>query len=89
MDVLRGYCAEAGRDFAKMDISIVMPAANLGVGEMFDSAGALDRTPQDAKRTIADYEAAGCHRMVVGLVDLTHGNYVSVLTTAAKGLGLI
>ena len=56
---------------------------------MFDSAGALDGTPQDAKQTISDYEAAGCHRMVVGLVDLTHENYVSVLTTAAKGLGLI
>jgi probable F420-dependent oxidoreductase len=89
MEVLRGMCAETGRDFDRMDISIVMPAANLGVGEMFDSAGALDGTPRDAKTLIADYEAAGCHRMVVGLVDLTHENYVPVLTTAARGLGLI
>ncbi len=87
--VLRGYCADSGRDFDKMDFSIVMPAANLGVGEMFDSAGALDGTPQDAARMIADYEAAGVHRVVVGLVDLTEENYRPVLETAARGLGLI
>ena len=89
MAVLRDYCAEAGRDFDRMDISIVMPAANLGVGEMFESAGALDGTPQDAARLTAEYEAAGVHRMVVGLVDLTKENYRPVLQTAAKGLGLI
>jgi alkanesulfonate monooxygenase SsuD/methylene tetrahydromethanopterin reductase-like flavin-dependent oxidoreductase (luciferase family) len=89
LGLLRGYCAESGRDFDRMDFSIVMPSANLGVGEMFDSAGTLDGTPHDAAQLVADYEAAGVHRVVVGLVDLTEENYRPVLETAAKGLGLI
>jgi len=56
---------------------------------MFDSAGALDGTPQDARQMAADYEAAGVHRMVVGLVDSHRGELPPVLETAAKGLGLI
>lgn len=89
LGVLRGYCAESGRDFGRMDFSIVLPAATLGVGERFDSAGALDDTPQDAKKLIGEYGAAGVHRMVIGLVDLTEENYRPVLETAAKGVGLV
>ncbi len=87
--VLRRYCAEAGRAFDAMDISIVMPAVNLGVGEAFDSMGAMDRTPQDGARMIAEYAEAGVHRVVVGLIDLSVENYRPVLEKAAKGLGLI
>lgn len=46
---LKKMCADAGRDFSRMDITMFRP---------------FER--EDIKRTFEEYEAAGCHRMVVG-----------------------
>jgi probable F420-dependent oxidoreductase len=86
---LRQFCDECGRDFRMLDISIVIPAVNLGIGEAFASMGTMDQTPGDARRLIADYAEAGVNRIVVGLVDLTTQNYARVLQTAAEGLNLV
>jgi probable F420-dependent oxidoreductase len=88
LETLRRCCADAGRDFDALEISIVLPAASLGVGEAFASMGEMDRTAHDAKTLIAEYARVGAHRVVVGLVDLTTQNYAEVLQSAAEGLGL-
>jgi hypothetical protein len=66
-----------------MDISIVLPASQLGVGEDFASQGALEIVPVDAGKLIDDYRAAGVDRIVLGVVDLTANNYRDVLERAA------
>jgi probable F420-dependent oxidoreductase len=85
---LKNMCKETGRDYGKMDISIVMPAVNLGVGAAFASMGNMDQTVQNTGELIAAYERVGVGRVVVGLIDLTPENYVAVLEEAAHGLGL-
>lgn len=88
MDVLRRFCDELGRDFAAMDISIVIPASQLGVGDDFASQGELEIVPIDAGKLIDDYAAAGVGRIVLGLEDLTEGNYEEVLERAAQAMVL-
>ena len=86
---LKGYCDEAGRDFAALDITLIVPAVHLGVGEAFASMGTIDRSAAIATRDmIARYEAAGVTRIIVGMVDMTEETYVEALETAAAGLGL-
>ncbi len=85
---IKGHCDENGRDFSKLDITLIVPAAILGVGEAFASMGAMDKTPQDPQRLIAEYEEAGVTRIIVGLVDYTEESGLSHLERAAKGLRL-
>ncbi|MDG2003393.1 MAG: TIGR03619 family F420-dependent LLM class oxidoreductase [Novosphingobium sp.] len=85
---LRGFCAERGRDFDEMDITIVLPASQLGVGDDFESQGALEVVPVDPEKLIDDYRAAGVDRIVLGLVDLTEANYVDVLERAAAVMAM-
>lgn len=86
--VLRGFCEENGQDFDAMDISIVIPASQLGVGEDFASQGALEIVPVDAAKLVEDYRSAGVHRIVLGLEDLTMQNYRDVLERAAQAIAL-
>jgi probable F420-dependent oxidoreductase len=86
--VLKRFCEERGRDFGELDISIVLPASQLGVGDDFASQGSLQVEAVDPARLAAEYREAGVHRIVIGLVDLTEENYVAVLERAAAGLGL-
>ena len=88
LETLRGFCEQQGRDFEAMDISIVIPASQLGVGEDFASQGELEVMPVDAGKLIADYRKAGVHRIVLGLVDLTEENYLDVLERAAQAMAL-
>jgi len=80
---LRAYCEEQGRDFEAMDISIVLPASQLGVGDDFASQGTLEVEAADVPQLIEAYREAGVGRMVLGLVDLTQENYVDVLERAS------
>jgi probable F420-dependent oxidoreductase len=84
LSVLRRFCEEQGREAAAMDISIVIPASQLGVGEDFASQGALEIVPIDPAKLIDDYAAAGVDRIVLGLEDLTAENYRDVLQRAAE-----
>jgi alkanesulfonate monooxygenase SsuD/methylene tetrahydromethanopterin reductase-like flavin-dependent oxidoreductase (luciferase family) len=88
LEVLKGFCEEQGRDFGAMDISIVIPASQLGVGDDFASQGNLKVEPVDARQLVADYRKAGVHRIVLGVVDLTEENYAEVLEGAAAAMTL-
>jgi len=85
---LRGLCEENGRDFEALELSLIMPAATLGVGEAYASLGTRDATAVNARELIAQYEEAGIKRILVGMVDPTKEDGVKNLARAAKGLGL-
>lgn len=85
---IRQHCDELGRDFSKLDITVIVPAATLGVGEAFASMGVMDKSSQDARRLIDEYEEAGVTRIIVGLVDYDETSGLRHLERAAKGLGL-
>jgi probable F420-dependent oxidoreductase len=89
LEVLKGFCKEAGRDVDAMDISIVLPASQLGVGDDFESQGDLEIESADAEQLIADYRQAGVNRIVLGLVDLTEENYKEVLQRAAEVMEIV
>jgi len=83
---LRGYCDEAGRDFASLDITLLLPASGLGIGEKAPWASDLEvRDPQEA---VAEYAAAGVGRIIVGLDDMTDARSFERIAEAARGLGL-
>lgn len=89
LDTLKELCEAKGRDFGRLDITLLVPAVNLGVGEAFASFNGLKADPKNAGELIAEYEDIGVQRMIVGLVDLTPESGMKVLEDAAKGLRLI
>jgi len=89
LDTLKELCEARGRDFETLDITLLVPAVNLGVGEAFASFNGLKADPKNAGELIAEYEEIGVQRMIVGLVDLTPESGMKVLEDAAKGLKLI
>ena len=89
LDTLKELCEAKGRDFGKLDITLLVPAVNLGVGAAFASFNGLKADPKNAGELIAEYEDIGVQRMIVGLVDLTPESGMKVLEDAAKGLKLI
>jgi probable F420-dependent oxidoreductase len=89
LNTLRELCEANGRDFKKLDITLLVPAVNLGVGEAFASYKGLAVKPQNARELIAEYEEIGVQRMIVGIVDMTAESAPKVLEEAAKGLNLI
>jgi probable F420-dependent oxidoreductase len=89
LNTLRELCEANGRDFKKLDITLLVPAVNLGVGEAFASYNGLAVKPQNASELIAEYEEIGVQRMIVGIVDMSAESAPKVLEEAAKGLKLI
>jgi probable F420-dependent oxidoreductase len=85
---LRELCEANGRDYDALELSLIMPAAILGVGEAYASLGTRDRTAVNAQELIAQYEEAGIKRILMGMVDPTKEEGVKNLERAAKGLGL-
>ncbi len=85
---LKEYCELEGRDFSAMDITLLVPAVTLGVGERPTFFGEHDAKARDAKELVAEYEDAGVKRILCGLVDMTRENGVQAIEAAAKGLGL-
>jgi hypothetical protein len=61
-------CGEAGRDFGKLEITMYAPVLQSG----------------DVKRTIAAYEEAGAHRLILMPEKLGTGEYERELETMAK-----
>ncbi|MBU6269108.1 MAG: TIGR03619 family F420-dependent LLM class oxidoreductase [Sphingomonadales bacterium] len=88
--LLRGFCAEAGTDFDRLDITLIVPAISFGVGALPPwGAGAYDDLkPVNAAELIAEYAEAGVGRLLVGLNDMIDDNAFAELDEAAKGLGL-
>jgi len=87
---LRGYCAEAGRDFADLDISLIVPAISFGVGELppWGAKAYDDLKPVNARELVAEYEEAGVGRILIGLNDMEDDRCFRDLEAAAKGMGL-
>ena len=88
--MLRGFCAEEGRDFASLDITLIVPAISFGVGDLPPwGAGAYDDLePVDARELLAEYAEAGVGRVLVGLNDMEDEQAFARLEEAARGLGL-
>lgn len=88
---LRTYCEEAGRDFSALDISLIMPAISFGVGELppWGAEAYDDIEPVNAQELLAEYEAAGVTRILLGLNDMEDDSAFRTLEDAAKGMGLI
>ena len=83
---LRQLCAETGRDFSAMDITIVVPAIMMGLGERPEWA--YDLAIQDKDELLAGYEAAGVNRLIIGIEDMVDDSAFANLEVIAKGLYL-
>lgn len=88
---LREFCAAAGTDFDRLDISLIVPAISFGVGELppWGAKAYDDLKPVNAQELLAEYEEAGVKRILVGLNDMEDNGAFKVLEDAAKGMGLI
>jgi probable F420-dependent oxidoreductase len=87
LGLLKALCEERGRDFKALDITLLVPAITLGVGER-PTFFAHEANPRPAKELIAEYEDAGVGRIIVGLPDLEADKAFKTVEEAAKGLGL-
>jgi probable F420-dependent oxidoreductase len=88
LDQLRDLCEQHGRDFNTLDITLLIPGMILGVGDRPPFFGNEQVTPGKPEEMIAEYEAAGVGRILVGLVDFTQEVGLGPLEQAAKGLHL-
>lgn len=86
---LKTLCEQAGRDFSKLDITVVMLASALSVGESMSSLGNLRVDDvQDRFSLIRQYEDIGVQRIIIGFAELTAEAGARVLTDAASLLKL-
>jgi probable F420-dependent oxidoreductase len=87
---LRGFCEEEGRDYDALDISLIVPAISFGVGPLppWGANAYDDLEPVDAKELLAEYEAAGVGRILIGLPDLEDDGAFSLLEEVAEGMGV-
>ena len=87
---LREFCEEEGRDFAALDISLIVPAISFGVGELppWGANAYDDLKPVNPQELIAAYEEAGVKRILVGLNDMEDDSAFTALEEAARGLGV-
>lgn len=83
---LKAYCKEEGRDFDGMDITLLLPAAYMNIGER--PPWALEESLGDASDLIPQYEDAGVTRLIVGLDDMTDEKSFARLEEAATALQL-
>lgn len=87
---LREFCEEEGRDFAALDISLIVPAISFGVGELppWGAKAYDDLKPVNAKELAAEYEEAGVTRILVGVNDMEDERGFTAIEDVAKGMGL-
>ena len=89
LKTLKELCGAKGRDFAKMEISLIVPGVTLGVSnEPVPWMRGMDASSRNAAELIAQYEEAGVHRILVGFPDLMPDTAVAVLEQAARSLKL-
>jgi probable F420-dependent oxidoreductase len=88
LGLLRRLCEAKGRDFKRMDITLIVPAISFGLGERPSFFGEHEATPRNASELIAEYEEAGVTRLIVGLDDMTDDAAFARIEKAARGLGL-
>ncbi len=84
---LRQYCQEEGRDFSAMDITLLLPAVYLNIGER--PPWALEgSTLGNARDLIPQYEEIGVTRIILGLDDMTDAEGFKRIEETAKAVGL-
>lgn len=89
LKTLKELCDSNGRDFTKMEISLIVPGVTLGVSnEPVAWMRGMDTASRNAAELIAQYEDAGVHRILVGFSDLMPDTAVQVLEQAARSLKL-
>lgn len=90
LGMLREFCAEEGRDFGALDISLIVPAISFGVGELPPwGAGAYDDLkPVNAQELVAEYAEAGVKRILVGVNDMEDERGFKAIEDVARGMGL-
>ncbi len=71
-----------------MDITLIVPAINFGVGERPSFFVGLQEDKRNAGDLLAEYEDAGVNRIIVGLDDMTDDKSFARIETAARGFGL-
>ncbi|MFV8817112.1 TIGR03619 family F420-dependent LLM class oxidoreductase [Haliea sp. E17] len=84
---LREYCAQAGRDASAMDISLLVPAAYINIGER--PPWALETSLGDARDLLPAYAEAGVTRLILGLDDMTDDTAFKRIEQAAVALTLV
>lgn len=85
---LRAICAEEGRDFEEMDITVYVPAASFGLDEVSAPIGG-QRATGPAGDLIAAYEDAGVDRLAVVLWDAENADaFKRMAESAAQTFGL-
>ena len=83
---LSQLCAETGRDFDAMDITVVVPAISMGLGTRPEWA--YDLPVQDKDELLAGYADARVDRLIIGVEDMVDDSAFKNLEAIAKGLGL-
>jgi hypothetical protein len=86
---LAKLCDANGRDASTMDITVLVPGNNLSLGERPAFFANQEETPRDPRELIAEYEAAGVTRIIVGLPAITEESDLRHMEDAAKRLGLV
>lgn len=87
LEELKEYCKAAGRDFEAMDITLLVPAAYLNIGER--PPWALENSMGDAQELIPQYAEAGVTRLIIGLDDMEDERSFERIEHAAIALELM
>jgi probable F420-dependent oxidoreductase len=87
--LLDELCRERGRDAHTMDITLLVPGNNLSLGERPAFFANQQETPKDPHELIAEYEAAGVTRIIVGLPAIKEPSDLKHMEDAANRLGLV
>ena len=84
---LRQLCAETSKDYDALDITMILPAIYLGLGDKPDWGQNIKAqgTPEEM---IPQYEEAGVKRLIIGMVDMVDDSAFRNIEAVAKGLGL-
>jgi probable F420-dependent oxidoreductase len=90
LSLLREFCEEEGRDFAALDISLIVPAISLGVGDLpsWGAKAYADLKPVAADELVHAYADAGVSRILVGVDDLVDARALTSIEAVARGIGL-
>jgi alkanesulfonate monooxygenase SsuD/methylene tetrahydromethanopterin reductase-like flavin-dependent oxidoreductase (luciferase family) len=89
LTTLKELCDAKGRDFRKMEISLIVPGVTLGVvEEEVPWMKGMSGTRKNTAELVGQYEEAGVHRILVGFSDLMPETATKVLEQAAKSLRL-
>jgi probable F420-dependent oxidoreductase len=84
---LKQLCAETGRDFEAMDITLIVPAISFGLGERPEWA--YDLPTHDKDELLAQYKESGVNRLIIGMDDMVDDTSFKNLEVVAKGFGLV